>query len=262
MTFFGPADFKKYFLASLLLALICLIGAFLSIGSSGLGNVFSQEDIIAHDVVTFDTGYRSDTQSDRAIAKDANYVKYHSTTDWGVQPDGESGQTFVSEFTITGASGGYQNQYVVKVSSGGLKHTYSATKIKGDFTGSGNSVVIETGVPSLDSLILMEGNATFHGRIINGWTGRPVNTRETDLVANATIRSYLNASIPQKSTTESDWLAFCAQTYKDMIASGEPGFYIQPAGYDIDENGLLELNRSEWQQNATTKLFELNPGVI
>lgn len=258
---FSPEDIRKYFYTSCFLALVCLLAIIYLAGISGWGNVYVQNDILAKDVITSDIRTYSGAASEVALAKGATSLEYHSTRDWGVQPGGESGQTLTSSYVISGASGGYQNQYVVKTSGSGYKHTYQATKIRGDFVGSSNSVVLETGVPSVDSLILMDGNATFRGRIISGWTGRPITEFESDVAANATIRSYLNLSMPQTTATEEDWLGFCEKSRLAAIAE-DGGFYILPAGYDLDESGNPYMNRTKWEFNTTSKTFQVKPGVI
>jgi len=200
-TFLTPPDFRKYFYASLILAVFCLVGALIAVSSSGSGNLF-EETISGQGTV--DHGTYSKHGSDRALAEDAEVV-YQMKREWG----GED-QTFLTSFTVTGARGGYKNQYVVKASGADYKHTYQATQITGNFTGSGASVVtVETGIESIDSLVLMDGNATFRGRIINGQTGKPVTESETDAVGQFFIRSYLNISKPPK--TVEDWLAFCSE---------------------------------------------------
>lgn len=152
---------------------------------------------------------------DRVITDNAESLAYKVIREW----DGTE-QKFSSSFTVYGVKGGYKNQYEVRSYGAGYKHTYLATKINGSFSGSGditNSVVLETGADSIDSLVLMDGNATFRGRIINGQTGRPVTESEMDAVGELVIRSYLNITdIPD---TPEDWLEFC-KTLEDRLPSG------------------------------------------
>jgi hypothetical protein len=163
----------------------------------------------------FDHSSYSKAASDRAMS--TGTMSYEMSRDW----KNESAQTFSTSFIVSGAHGGYKDQYVVKASGAGYKHTYQATKISGDFSGSGESTVsMETGVQSLDSLVLMDGNATFRGRIINGQTGKPLTETEMDAVGEYILRSYLNIS--EEIKTPEDWLGFCASFSDELPASIGP----------------------------------------
>ena len=213
MKLFTPDDFKKYFYASCFLAIFCLILAIIAIGQSGQANVIEEK---FSGIGQFDHSSYSKSASDRAMS-DGGAIAYEMSRNW----KNESAQTFSTSFIVSGAGGGYKDQYVVKASGAGYKHTYQATKISGDFAGSGESTVsMETGVQSLDSLVLMDGNATFRGRIINGQTGRPVTEAEMDAVGEYVLRSYLNIS--EEIKTPEDWLGFCASFSDALPASVGP----------------------------------------
>jgi len=187
----------------------CLVSSILLVlGFMGYANTI-EESVFGKG--TLDHASYSKSASDRAMTKDAESVAYQMKKNW----ENDSEQTFTSSFIVSGAGGSYQDQYVVKASGAGYKHTYRATKITGDFSGSDESfITMETGTQSLDSLILMDGNATFHGRIINGQTGRPVNEAEMDAVGKFVIRSYLN--VTEKPRTYEDWLQLC-NTFSDAL---------------------------------------------
>jgi hypothetical protein len=206
-----------------------LISCFLAVlGCLGYANTI-EESVFGKG--TLDQSSYSKSASDRAMTKDAESVAYQMKRDW----ENESKQTFTSSFIVSGAGGSYHDQYVVKASGAGYKHTYRATKITGDFSGSGeSSVTMQTGTPSLDSLILMDGNATFQGRIINGQSGKPVNEAELEALGKFVIRSYLN--ITEKPKTPEDWLSFCAGLDDDT----PNGLLIVPAGYHVDGGKILE----------------------
>jgi len=201
MPLYTPGDFKKYFWASCILSIICLIGAIVAIGSSAYGDVIEQSIRGTGD---FYTWHDSEHASDLASAVNATVIYDAIRTP----------ETFSTSFIVSGAqsSGGYRNQYVVKSSGAGYKHVYRATAITGDFVGSGEVMVTVggDGAQSLDSLILMDsraGNATFQGRIYNGRSGKPVAEEEMDAIGKFVVRSYLNITEPIK--TSQDWLQFC-----------------------------------------------------
>lgn len=213
MKLFTPEDIRKYFYASCVLAIICFLLALIAIGESGQANVIEEK---FSGVGQFDHASYSESASDRAMS-DGGVIAYEMSRDW----ENESAQTFSTSFIVSGAGGGYKDQYVVKASGAGYKHTYTATRISGDFSGSGESTVsMETGVQSLDSLVLMDGNATFRGRIINGQTGKPLTEAEMDAVGEYVLRSYLNIS--EEIKTPEDWLGFCSHFSDDLPASVGP----------------------------------------
>lgn len=218
----------------------CLVsGILLVLGFMGYANTI-EESVFGKG--TMDHASYSKSASDRAMTKDAEAIAYQMKRDW----ESESEQTFTSSFIVSGAGGSYKDQYVVKASGAGYKHTYRATKIMGDFSGSGESTVtMETGMQSLDSLVLMDGNATFQGRIINGQTGKPVNEAELDAVGEFVIRSYLN--ITEKPKTIDNWLGFCSELDQDMILDKTvpDGVYIAPEGYVMENGKLVKGNSTE-----------------
>jgi hypothetical protein len=264
LEFLTQDDIRKYAYTSLILALICLLSIIYLVAVGGLSNIYYTEDIQGTDVQHLDARTYSDETSVTASANNATSAKLHIAVDRGVQDGsgGESGQTTTSDFEVAGAKGGWGDKYYIVASNDGLKQVRKADKFVGDFIGSSKSVIIETGVPSLDNTVDMLGSSQFHGEIINGMTGRPVTTDEIDVVMAGKFGSYLNASIPKANVTQTDWLAFCAQSYHDVSMASEGGYYILPAGYDIDKSGNLARNSTDWQVNATTKRIELKPGVI
>ncbi len=233
-----PVNFRRYFHIAIIIAallicsFICLLGAILIMG--GYVDANTIEEYI-NGQGSMDHASYSKSASDRAMAEGAT-VSLQMKRDWR-----GSDQKFSSQFLVSGAKGGYKNQYVVKASGAGYKHTYQATKITGDFSGSGESsvIVLETGTDSIDSLILMDGNATFRGRVINGQTGEPVNEAEMEAVGEFVIRSYLN--ITEEIETPDDWLGFCGPVDKDLILSGDAndGIYIIPLN-DSKYNYVLQ----------------------
>jgi len=248
MKLFTPDDFKKYFYASLFLAVFCLILAIIAIGESGQANVI-QQSIMGHGDLY--TRHDSEGASDLAISDNATVV-YQGTRNW---ESSSKEQTSSSSYIVSGAQGGYQNQYVVKSSGAGYKHEYRATKIMGDFSGSSeiSLTVNDDGAENLDSLILMDGNATFQGRIYNGQSGKPITEEELDAVGDFVLRSYLNIS--EEITKPEDWLGFCDRMNRDMILADEVGaIYVLPENnsrynyrYDPESRTIIPQLNITWQ---------------
>lgn len=207
----------------------CLVSGFLLVlGFMGYANTI-EESVFGKG--TLDHSSYSKAASDRAMTKDAESVAYKMARNW----ENNSEQTFSSSFIVAGAGGSYEDQYVVKAAGAGYKHVYQATKISGGFSGFGESTVtVDTGDESLDSLVLMDGNATFRGRVINGQTGKPVSEAEMDAVGQLVIRSYLN--ITEKPKTPEDWLEFCVGLDDDT----PNGLLIVPAGYHVEGGKILK----------------------
>jgi hypothetical protein len=177
-----------------------------ALGYMGLANVI--EEKFTGENITFDhTSATADGSfSDRAMSSNAKAISYQMSRSWN-NGDVNETQTVSSSYILTTGSpvSAYMNQYMVKVVSDatGYGTTYQATKINGDFAGSTN--VITTNV-DLDQLTVMDGNATFHSKIVNGQSGKPVTESETDAVGKMVMSSYLNITTPK---TYDDWLAFC-----------------------------------------------------
>ena len=229
-----PSELDKKQVFLLMVAACVIAGGLMVIvlGMFGCANVI-EETVFGSG--TMDHSSYSEHASDRAMTKDAESVAYKMARKW----EDAGNQTFSTSFLVSGAGGSYQDQYIVKASGAGYKHTYQATKITGDFSGSGESTVtVDTGTESLDSLVLMDGNATFRGRVINGQTGKPANEAELEAVGKFVIRSYLN--ITEKPETPEDWLGFCAGLDDDT----PNGLLIVPAGYRV-EGGRILKNSTE-----------------
>lgn len=146
-----------------------------------------------------------------ATTRDAEHVTHYTQNIWdyGVNK-------FESTFTVEGVRGGYLNKYEVRSTGAGYRHEYVATKITGNFTGSADNVItLSIGIESFDSIVLMDGNATFRGRIKTfDRLGRPVSVAMYDEVGDLVIRSYLNITkIPERPE---DWLAFCDEVNTQM----------------------------------------------
>lgn len=178
------------------------------IGLMVLFAFFGDANVVEHSVSgsgTIDDTTMTRHSYDRAMAENASFVMYETKRNWD-----ESTNTFTSSFIVEGVRGGYRNKYEVRSYGAGYKHEYVATKITGSFSGSASSDVIKLGVgtESHDSLIIMDGNATFRGKIVTQDNiGRPVTVADYREIGWMTIRSYL--SINQTPAKPDDWLAFC-----------------------------------------------------
>jgi hypothetical protein len=242
MKIFTPDEFKKYFYASLFLAIICLILAIVAIGESGQANSL---DTSLSGTGTADLRHDNDRSSDRAMAEGAA-IMYEYSRKWGVKDEPEIA---TSSFIVSSGSGGYKTQYAVKGSGAGHKVDYRATKISGDasfaseITLTGN----EAGGENFDSVIefdVLSGNATIRGRVYNQTAGRPATTEELDAVGKYLLQTHLNVSTTP--ITPTGWLDFCAGLNRLIDPSIAPGVYIAPEGYELDSAGnLIRQNNTE-----------------
>lgn len=183
------------------LAMSCVTWGFM-LGTSSHSLANTWEDSVVGDGTIDHRSYSADSHT-KALAKGASNINLNEKRVWGEDSTNE----LTSEFSFTaGAYAGYQNQYEVKVKSAGYTHEYKATKISGDFNGKADFVTAKT---TLDSLIIMDGNATFRARMIDGTGKHPATAKESDDVGRFILRQYLNISSPEKQPD--DWLAFCNQ---------------------------------------------------
>lgn len=264
MSYYGERAFRAVIIGGTLMVLFCLMWSYLCLlySQPGESGVYHKIDIKAREVRMFDNQFRTDDAKIIARTKNSAGVLYSEETDYGViNADGASGRTVNVSMDVAGAKGSVYDYFDVEVTGGGYKRTLSAQKYTDNFSVVTTNVILQTGVPEINSFVAFDGNATFKGRIINGWTGRPATESEMLLIANATFEDYFIMSMPKEVVTESDWLAFCEESRLAAIAE-EGGFYVLPAGWDIDERGVPYMNRSLWQLNATTKTFQVIPGVV
>ena len=195
--------------ATTALSFICLVILF---------SLYGNANVVEHSVSgagTIDDTTITRNSYDHAMAENASFVAYETKRRWD-----ENMHTLTSSFIVEGVRGGYRNKYEVRSYGAGYKHEYTATKITGSFSGSASSNVVklEVGTEMHDSLILMDGNATFRGRVVTSDKfGRPVTEADYREIGYMVIRSYLNISkIPEKPE---DWLAFCDEV-NDTLPSG------------------------------------------
>lgn len=215
MKIFTPDDFKKYFYASLFLAIICLILAIVAIGQSGQAN---SDSLSVTGSGYVDVGHWTEHAHDRAIAE-ASQISYKGYREWG-KKWAAGDHTFQTEFIVLDAIWG---QYTVEVSGAEHKVVYAARNFTGDFEGSGLSTitVTEAGDTNFDSQIelnSMDGNATFQGRVLNAQDNRPASMEELDAWGQLLIKSHVNISLAQERPED-----FCESVDRDNIISNEAG---------------------------------------
>jgi hypothetical protein len=245
MKLYADRAFKAVIIGGSLMVLFCLVCAYLSLlyTQPGTSNVFTND-------ITVNGSFEQRTAVGGAsdIVAGVGLVHYSLMATWA---DGTP-LSFKSEVMMDVVKEVknrlVSNRYAVAVySSGtGYKHKMEARKISGEFTGSAAFVTADT---SVDSLILMDGNATFKGSLINSSTGRhPTTESETYAVGIASIKQYLNISVPLK--TPDDWLGFCAAwnglspQYDPMglmipSMAEQTGYKLLPDGYAQNSTGAF-----------------------
>lgn len=212
---FTAEDIRKYFYASCILALVCLLAIIYLVGTSGLGN---SDSLSVTGSGYVDVGHWTEHAHDRAIAE-ASQISYKGYREWG-QKWAAGDHTFQTEFIVLDAIWG---QYTVEVSGAGHKVVYAARNFTGDFEGSGLATVsvTEAGDTNFDSQIelnSMDGNATFQGRVINTADNRPASMEELDAWGQLLIKSHVNISVAEENPK-----GFCESLDRDNIISSEAG---------------------------------------
>jgi len=219
---FTPADIRKYFYASCILAGLAFVAILYVVGTSGSANTLDTSM-----VGTGTMNYRHDSEhsSDIAMAENASIMYDYSRT-WGTDVLTETAK---SQFVVTSAKGGYKTQYSVKGSGAGHKVDYKATKISGDasFATEISLTATEAGGQSFDSMIWFDtrdGLATIQGRVYNSENGRPATIEELDAVGKYLLNTHLNVS--NKPIVQESWLNFCEGLDQDV--NMPDGIYILP----------------------------------
>ncbi|MCX8207989.1 MAG: hypothetical protein N3G75_09230 [Methanothrix sp.] len=202
----GIVDFRKYKYFAVLMACICFAGAVIAGANiiqtavSGSGKFFVQHNF--------------QESGDIAGTKSGD-IAYSYERHWDRQT-----ATGRSMFIVTGATGSYEDQYVVRGSAAGTKVEYRVEKLFGDFSGSQEIKVIieDSGEENFDNLILLKGNATYYGKIRTvDKMGRPLDAETLFGIGEFVVRSYINVS--SEIQKPEDWLAFCDEVSEELTAA-------------------------------------------
>lgn len=271
--FFTVMDLKKYFWASLFLAIICLAGAVLAVMSSGDADIFKTTvgghgDLYVREQFV-ETSSMAQAMVDNAEARYVSLVEV-----------GEIAK-FSNSFRVHGAqvSGGFKNQYFIRGAGEGNTFKYMATAIVGDFFG-GSELILRGAAHQdqagnvLESRITLDssgGKSIFDIDVINVSTGRPVTAFELNSVGNWTFQQYLALNMSeQEKFSEED---FC-ESLDRILPRDFSGYYIAPHGkklttnadlvdHDVDEANITEestIARFAAEQAEMDEYRSANPG--
>lgn len=257
-------DLKKYFWASLFLAIICLAGAVLAVMSSSDADIYIKEKISGTGSgQTFHEGRLGES----AGFKDAT-VAY--SYDKIVDESGTHEQNV--EFMLSGGDGSYWNFQKVwtdKQIAGHNSMTVNVGQISGSYYGkSGMKISYNEANESreeFESTITIdtrEGNATISFDVIQ-WQGagepipdygddgnftgykggesmgKPVSMSELDLVGGFLIEQVVRLKEPIKE--DSGWLEFC-DTLDDKLPDG---YIVMPSGMMYDYKNGTAFNYTD-----------------
>jgi hypothetical protein len=256
-------DLKKYFWASLILAIICLFGAFLAVMSSGEANYYNKLTVTGVGDIsgTHEGRLGDEVGADNASAIIYNYEKIQNE-------EGSGEQT--SEFMVSGTAGTFWDRYVVKTDSaiaGSNQVTYRVSKIADSFyakSGMNISFNAADGAEEFESTISIEAdNASIGIQVIRwvgageptleinestgqieGYTsggsmGKPVTLAELNLIGKFVINDIVR--IKEPLTTPQDWLGFC-NALDDQL----------PDGYIVTPAGMVWRNGTTWDYGNST----------
>jgi len=196
-------DFRKYKYFAVLMACICFAGAVIAGANiiqtsvSGAGKFFVQHNF---------------KESGDIAGTKAGEITYSYERTWDKQT-----ATGRSMFIVAGATGSYEDQYIVRGSAAGHRVEYRVEKLFGDFSGSQEiKVIIEaSGEENFDNLILLKGNATYYGKIrAVDKMGRPLDAETLFGIGEFVVRSYINVS--SEIQKPEDWLAFCDEVSEEL----------------------------------------------
>lgn len=251
------SEFKKYFWASVILAIIAAIGTVIAIGSTGQS---AQITTFTNDIESADGSFeqRNQFMDAKSIVSGTGAYKYKleaKMSDGTVLKYSESiDMTVVTEVKGRPVS----NRYDVQIynDATGYKHKMEARKIDGPFTGKAEFVSTET---SIDSMIFMEGNATFKGYLVNQSTGmHPVSESETYAICYNAIRQYLNSTTTAKIKNQQGWLNFCNE-WNGLSPIAREGTWIIPEGYYLNDELLLKEIPEGYYLSDSGRILPLDP---
>lgn len=199
-------DFRKYKYFAVLMACICFAGAVIAGANiiqtsvSGAGKFFVQHNF---------------QESGDIAGTKAGEITYSYERTWDRQT-----ATGRSMFIVAGATGSYEDQYIVRGSAAGHRVEYRVEKLFGDFSGSQEIKVIieDSGEENFDNLILLKGNATYYGKIrAVDKMGRPLDAETLFGIGEFVVRSYINVS--SEIQKPEDWLAFCDEVSEELTSA-------------------------------------------
>jgi hypothetical protein len=241
MKLFTPDDFKKYFYASLFLAIICLILAVIAIGESGQADIYIKTHITGNGSgSSYHEGRLGESSGFRDAKTDYSYEK---------SQDEETGATTQNKvFYLSGGDGSYWNYdrvWTSKDIAGANQVKISVGKIQGSYYGSSGMNISYNeadGTEEFESSLTIEAaNATISLRVIQWNSTKPVSLEEIDRAGKFVVDQLVKLSEPIK--TEKGWLDFCELLDRDAILSDENGIYVFPDGYTVNaEKKLVRLN--------------------
>jgi hypothetical protein len=243
MKIFTPEDFKKYFYASLFLAIICLILAIVAIGESGQANSATLSISGIGDLYV-----RNDMEHFGDLAGGNGQHKYKSKMTWGLTDWGISrADAMESEYYLNASYADWANEYRIMGSGAGHKVNFVASKISGqaEFANEIKFSFDEAGTESFDSTIhfdTRDGSSNITAKVWNSTAGRPATMTEIITAGKFLIDYNLNISKPK--ITPENWLGTCETLDRDMILDKTArGLYIMPDGYVLDKyDRLVPIN--------------------
>jgi hypothetical protein len=256
--FFTVMDLKKYFWASLFLAIICLAGAVLAVMSSGDASML-RTDVRGFGDIDIREQVFEGAPRVAAMGSGAS-ILYASAVEWGEIV------VFRNSFEIFGAPAitkkwlGHRNQYVIQGTGGGNAMEYRATAVEGDFVGEADLILRGEGYPDKDGNILearikldsSQGKSVLDLMVINRTTGKPATAFELKGVGNFTFQQYLLLNISQREAlTEED---FC-ESLDRILPRDFSGVYIAPHGKKLTPDADLVAD------DATVEPVEVSTSI-
>ncbi|HOV82038.1 MAG TPA: hypothetical protein PLQ01_05085 [Methanothrix sp.] len=238
---FTPDDIKKYFYASCMLAVICLMAIIYMVATSGEASILMEGRDTGSG--TIDVDVTSDNQAARMMVNNGEGadIRYTKTT------DGKN-EKLTASMDLDKGDGSRKTKFVITGKGDSAGSTIFVDQIGDGFSGTATTWIDYTddGTSNFDMTFQVEGaQKSWRGKFY-ATDGSPRPTTEETIrgFGNMSIWRHYNVSIAPE--TPEDWLGFCAELNRDVHLSGEPGaVYVAPPGWTPDENGVL------WRDNST-----------
>lgn len=241
MELFTPEDIRKYFYASCILAIICLLFSIIAIGLSGqadtTGHMYIKGQVSSMDTEQHFAQYTSRTAAeDKTGQTTVDYRTNQQTTDTG-------NATVSTSIVFLDAKGGLMTRHEVTHYGAKRQIQSKLVDIKGNVSADDNFqvTILPSGEQRLDSQINVDasgGKIKWRFKLVNSTTGRPATEQEVVLVGNVTIDAYNNVTSPVRQlVSEESWLPACAEMDKDIYGMGLYTLPINDSWYNYVRTG-------------------------
>ncbi len=219
MKIFTPNDFKKYFYASMLLAIVCLLAIVYMVGTTGMGNVLMEGSSMGSGTSDFDlTGVGQDARiasfKSNGVRENYRYVQVQGTK------FSDSTSTLDVDVEVDYSDGTRKTMFIYRQKNRDAKELIRINNVVGPFVAESHGMltVSDSGMLSYDLDYQFSGeNLSYYAQaiVMDSATGRPATELVVQRAGNWTIWNHLNVTTP--IVEPDNWLGACESLNNDII---------------------------------------------